>query len=99
MHYLPLILTIAGIHLLAVMSPGPDFIMTSRNSLRYSRRTGIYTSLGLSLGTAVHITYALVGLGLLIAQSAALFNAIKLIGAAYLLFIGYKALRAKPSAE
>ncbi|MBI2011271.1 LysE family transporter [Candidatus Daviesbacteria bacterium] len=97
MEYLPIILTVALIHLLAVMSPGPDFIMITRNSLVYSRKTGVYSAIGLGLGILVHVTYSLVGIGLLISQSIVLFNFIKYLGAAYLIYIGYKSLTAKSS--
>lgn len=97
MAYLPVILTVALVHLLAVISPGPDFIMITRNSLIYSRRTGIYSALGLSLGILVHVTYSLVGIGFLIAKSILLFNVIKFLGAAYLIYIGYKSITAKSS--
>lgn len=90
-------LTVALVHLLAVMSPGPDFVMITRNSLVYSRRTGLYSSVGLGLGILVHVTYSLVGIGLLISKSIVLFNAIKLLGAGYLVYIGIKSLRAKPA--
>ena len=83
---------VAGIHLLAVMSPGPDFAMVMRNSLVYSRRTGVLAALGLSLGIALHVTYSLLGIGLLISRSILLFNAIKWIGALYLIFIGVRSL-------
>ena len=96
MQYLPIILTVALIHLLAVMSPGPDFIMTVRNSLAYSRRSGIYSSIGLGLGIMVHVTYCLLGIALIISRSIVVFSIIKYIGAAYLLYIGFKSLRAKP---
>lgn len=97
MAYLPAVLTVALVHLLAVISPGPDFIMITRNSLIYSRRTGIYSALGLGLGILVHVTYSLVGIGLLIAKSILLFNIIKFLGAAYLIYIGYKSITAKSS--
>jgi threonine/homoserine/homoserine lactone efflux protein len=95
MHYLPQFLTIASIHLLAVMSPGPDFIMITRNTLVYSRKTGMYSAIGLGLGIGVHVLYCLMGIGLLISKSIVLFNSIKLIGAAYLFYIGYKSIRSK----
>lgn len=79
MQYLPIIATVALVHLLAVISPGPDFIMITRNSIIYSRRSGVYSALGLGLGILVHVTYSLVGIGLLIAQSILLFNAIKFL--------------------
>ena len=97
MEYLAIILTVAFIHLLAVASPGPDFIMIVRNSLVYSRRSGIYSAIGLGLGIIVHITYSLAGIALVISQSVLLFNIIKYIGAAYLIYIGIKSLRAKRS--
>ncbi len=91
------LLTITIIQLVAIMSPGPDFAIICRNSLVYSRRSGIYSALGISLGILVHVTYTLVGIGLIIAKSIVLFSAIKLLGAAYLIYIGYKSLKAKPS--
>lgn len=86
---------VAGIHLLAVMSPGPDFAMVLRNSLIYSRRTGVLAAVGLGLGISLHITYSLLGIGLVISQSVVLFNIIKWIGAAYLIYIGIKSLRSR----
>ncbi len=95
LQYLPELLTIATIHMLGVMSPGPDFALISRNSLVYSRRTGILTALGLALGILTHLTYTIVGIGVLIAQSIVLFTIIKFLGAGYLIYIGYKSLRSK----
>jgi len=54
MEYLALISSVAVINLLACMSPGPDFIICARNSLAYSRKTGIYTAIGFGLGYSVH---------------------------------------------
>ena len=99
MQYLPEFLTIAGIHLLAVMSPGPDFAMIVRNSLVYSKKTAIYSSLGLAAGILVHVTYSLVGIGLIISQSILLFSVIKFFGAGYLIFIGYKSIMASHGTE
>lgn len=99
MPYFTEFLTVAFVHLLAVMSPGPDFAMITRNSLVYSKRTGIYSALGLSFGILVHITYSLVGIGFIIAKSIVLFSIIKFLGAAYLIYIGYKSLRAKSHKE
>ncbi len=96
--YLAQFLTVVVVHLLAVMSPGPDFVMVTRNSLIHSRKVGVYTSLGLAIGIAVHVTYCLLGIGLLISRSILLFNIIKYLGASYLIYIGYKSLRAKPQA-
>lgn len=96
-NYLAQFFTVVLLHLLAVISPGPDFVLISRNSLVYSRKTGIYSSLGLALGISLHVTYSLIGIGYLISQSVVVFSIIKTIGALYLLYIGYKSLKAKPS--
>jgi len=93
--YLTQFIAVALVHLLAVVSPGPDFVMVTRNSVVYSRTAGIYTAIGIGLGMMVHIAYSLIGIGLLISRSVVLFNVIKYIGAAYLIYIGYKSLRAK----
>ncbi|MDB5259544.1 MAG: lysine exporter protein LysE/YggA [Candidatus Taylorbacteria bacterium] len=90
------LVTIAVVHLLAVMTPGPDFAMVTRNSLIYSRRIGVCTSFGIALGILVHTAYSLLGIGLLISKSIVLFNVIKFVGAGYLIYIGWKSLRAKP---
>jgi RhtB (resistance to homoserine/threonine) family protein len=98
MSRLPEFLTVVVIHLLAVMLPGPDFVMISRNSLVYSRRTGVYAAAGVGLGIPVHVTYSLVGIGLVIARSLALFTILKFAGAAYLIYLGVKSLLGGPAA-
>ncbi|MGX5220586.1 LysE family translocator [Pseudomonas sp. S9] len=89
--------TVALIHLLAVASPGPDFAIVVRESVGFGRRAGIYTALGVGVGIFVHVAYSLLGIGLIVSQSIVLFNALKWLAAAYLLYIGIKALRAKPA--
>lgn len=91
-HYLLAFLTIAGIHLLAVMSPGPDFALVAKNSLTYDKDTGLFTALGIAVGATVHITYCVLGLALVIAHSLWLFNLIKFAGASYLIYVGMKSL-------
>jgi len=93
--YLQEFLIIATAHLIAVMSPGPDFVMICKQSLLYSKKIGIYTALGLALGILVHVTYSLIGLGLIISQSILLYNSIKFLGAAYLIYIGVKSILSK----
>lgn len=88
-------LTVLAIGCLAVMAPGPNLAMTLRNSLSYSRQSGIYTAVGLAAGNCVHVTYCLVGIGVIISESILLFNAIKWLGAAYLVYVGIKSLQAQ----
>lgn len=86
---------VTGVHVLGLMSPGPDFAMITKMTFTYGRRTGILTAVGLMCGVMVHITYCIIGIGFIIAQSILLFNAIKYIGAGYLVYIGVRALLTK----
>ncbi len=97
MNYLPLIGTVFLLNLLAAMSPGPDFVMTVRNSLCYSSRAGIFTALGISLALGVHLLYCAAGIGYLISTSILLFSIIKILGATYLIYIGIASIRARGS--
>jgi hypothetical protein len=87
------LIAVVTITLLAVISPGPDFAMVSRNSLLLSRRAGIFTACGIGAGVLIHVSYTLIGVGVLIQQSPWLFNLLKGIGAAYLIYLGFTLLR------
>ncbi|CAI2408645.1 MULTISPECIES: LysE family translocator [Serratia] len=87
------LIAVVTITLLAVISPGPDFAMVSRNSLLLSRRAGIFTACGIGAGVLIHVSYTLIGVGMLIQQSPWLFNLLKGIGAAYLIYLGFTLLR------
>ena len=97
MEYLPLIGTVAILNLLAAISPGPDFVMIVRNSLCYSRRSGIYTTFGIGLALGVHLLYCAAGIGYLISTSLILFSIIKILGAGYLIYMGVGSILAKKS--
>ncbi|MFK0274953.1 LysE family transporter [Ensifer sp. NPDC090286] len=73
--------------------------MVTRNSLLLSRRAGVLTALGIAVGVWVHVAYTLLGVGLLIRQSLLLFTLLKLVGAAYLIWLGIQMLRAKQAEE
>lgn len=90
--------TVATITILAVISPGADFAMVTRNSMMLSRRAGVLTAAGIALGVLVHVAYSLLGVGLVISRSILLFSLIKYLGAAYLVYLGVTMLRARPEA-
>ena len=81
-----------GVFILALASPGPDFVIAIRYALLYSRKMGVLAALGFAVGVAIHVAYVLLGLAALIASSVMLFTIIKFIGAAYLFYIGVRAL-------
>lgn len=92
MEAVALVGTAAGIHLLAVMSPGPNFVVISRNSLAYSRRSGMYTTFGVTCGVFLLLAAGFLGITALIAQSETTYNAVRLVGAAYLIVLGGRSL-------
>jgi RhtB (resistance to homoserine/threonine) family protein len=93
-------LILTSVNLAAVMSPGPAFALTVRNALAYDRRAGILTAVGLGLGVGVYVVLVLGGVSVLITKSEILYNIVRYAGAAYLFYIGGKAiLFAKPREE
>ncbi|WP_367110694.1 LysE family translocator [uncultured Psychrobacter sp.] len=91
-------LLITSVHLLAAASPGPDFVLVSRETLTKGRCTGLICSLGITLGLAVHIIYSVLGLAAVIAHSQPLLTAIKWLGGAYLIYLGWQGIQARPKA-
>lgn len=94
-NYWPEFLTVALVHLLAVASPGPDFAVMLRQALFQSRSNALLTALGVGAGILVHVSYSLLGIGLLIQQSILLFSVLKVMGALYLTWIAIQCLRAR----
>jgi RhtB (resistance to homoserine/threonine) family protein len=88
---------LAGLHLLAVITPGQDFAIVLRQSLTWDLATALRTSLGIGLGILFHSIYCLLGLGLLLAQSEWAFFAVKCLGAGYLAWIGISTFRTQPA--
>ena len=84
------IIAIAVITLLAVISPGADFALVSRNSYLYGRKQGIYTAYGIACAVWIHISYSVLGLSFLKHYIPNLLHIIQYIGALYLMYIGYK---------
>lgn len=79
------------------VTPGPDTAYIVARSAQMGRRGGIVAALGIGAGCFVHIAAAALGLSALLASSAAAFTAMKLIGAAYLAYLGIRMLFARPA--
>lgn len=85
------------IALLGAMLPGPDFAIVTKNTILHSRKSGYFTALGIGAAILVHMTYCLLGMAIVIKNSLLLFNAIKYIGATYLVYLGVKTFFSKQS--
>jgi threonine/homoserine/homoserine lactone efflux protein len=86
------VLEFLSISVLVIVTPGPDTALTVRNTLLGGRRAGIFTALGVVLGQAIWALATAAGLAALLAASEPAFVAVKLVGAAYLVFLGAQAL-------
>ncbi|MEO6977190.1 MAG: LysE family translocator [Mucilaginibacter sp.] len=83
--------------LLLNLAPGNDMIYVASRSVSYGIKAGVISALGIFAGCSVHIAAAVLGLSIIIAKSAYLFQLIKYAGAAYLVYLGIKALLSKQS--
>lgn len=81
--------------IIVVISPGIDTMMVLTRSISKGKRAGLYSALGVSAGLLVHTCAATFGLSIILAKSAVVYSIIKYLGAAYLIYIGYKSLRGK----
>lgn len=86
---------VAVAHMLAVASPGPDFTLILRQSLRFGRVTARRSALGIGCGILVHVSYAVLGLGLVFRNSATAFEVLRWAGAGYLIWLGWLSIRSK----
>ncbi len=73
---------IAGLTVLIMISPGPDFALVTRNALLAGNAAGAWTSIGILTGNLIHLSYCLLGIGWLIATSIIAFTVLKLAGGA-----------------
>jgi threonine/homoserine/homoserine lactone efflux protein len=89
-------LAFATASLVLVAIPGPTVMLVISYALTQGRRVAIATALGVALGDFIAVSLSLLGLGALLLTSAWAFSALKWVGAAYLVFLGIKLLRARP---
>jgi threonine/homoserine/homoserine lactone efflux protein len=87
------VLAFCAVAALVTISPGPDTFLVIRNTLGGGVRGGIATVLGIVSGGTVHALLAALGLTLILVQSAQAFFWVKLLGAAYLVYLGVQSLR------
>ncbi|OON38568.1 threonine export protein RhtC [Izhakiella australiensis] len=89
---LTLFLTVATVHLFALMSPGPDFFFVSQTAASRSRKEAMLGVLGITLGVLVWAAVALLGLNLVLQRMAWLHQIIMVAGGLYLLWMGWQLL-------
>lgn len=80
----------------ALILPGPDFVAVVRSSMTHGTRAGLLTTLGVSIGLCLYATLSLLGLSAILVQYQWLTWVLRLLGGAYLVFLGIRLLRAGP---
>ncbi|MFT4994953.1 MAG: RhtB (resistance to homoserine/threonine) family protein [Paraglaciecola sp.] len=99
MSYLPELISVSVIAIFMSISPGADFVMVTRNSIFHNRKAGLFSALGVSLAIWIHVAYSIAGLAVIISNSVVLFSIIKYLGAAYLIYIGWKTFQSGANIE
>ncbi|MBO0793445.1 MAG: LysE family transporter [Ktedonobacteraceae bacterium] len=92
MPYLPSLVTLAGVWILFLISPGPDFAATVQYATTRSRRDGMLVALGITSAFSLWIIGSIVGLGALFVRMSWLVEIIRTVGACYLVYLGAKTI-------
>ncbi|MGO4700588.1 LysE family translocator [Dyella sp. 2RAB6] len=93
---LPTLATFIAVVLGLFLIPGPAVLLVLSRTIQGGRRTGVLTGLGIAAGDFGHTLFAAVGLSAVLMTSALAFNAVKYVGAAYLIYLGIRAILARP---
>lgn len=98
MQAMGVLLPVFGIFIPALILPGPDFVAVVRSSLTRGTRGGMLTTIGVSAGLGLYATLSLLGLSAVLVEYQWLTWAVRLLGGAYLLYLGIRLLMARPAA-
>ena len=86
------LLAFAGVSLLLAVTPGPDMAVVTKNALAHGRRGVLLTTTGIALALSIWVTATAVGLSAVLRASGELLFVLKIVGAAYLAYLGIRAL-------
>jgi threonine/homoserine/homoserine lactone efflux protein len=93
------LLAFAATALVLLLIPGPAVLYIVSQSVEHGRRAGLVATLGVHAGTMVHIAAAALGLSAILVSSSLAFGAVRLVGAAYLIYLGLRTLLDRSSGE
>ncbi|PCI58358.1 MAG: lysine transporter LysE [Gammaproteobacteria bacterium] len=94
---LGIFVTVAIAHFLALLSPGPDFVLVIKSAIKNKGKNAIGVALGIASANAVYITLCLVGVGSILAASVPIMIGLKIMGGLFLIYLAVQALRARKS--
>ncbi|MBS9475897.1 LysE family transporter [Ancylobacter radicis] len=96
MSYFSEFATLMAVFAVVIVAPGADFALVVRQSVVHGRKVALVTSFGIGASLLFHISYTILGIGLIVSQSLALFALIKWLGVAYLVYLGIRSFFEKP---
>jgi len=89
-------MTFLSAAILLNIAPGPDLAYILGQTLRYGRKSGFIAMFGIWTGAFAHVVLVAAGLSVILASSTLAFNLVKWLGAAYLVWLGWQAIRSQP---
>jgi len=90
-----LIVSVMAAHLLALLSPGPDFILVVKSGIRNKRNTATGIAFGIAAANALYITLCIIGIGQALSSSLTLMRILRGLGGLFLSYVAFMALKAK----
>lgn len=92
-----IITTVVVAHFLALVSPGPDFLLIVKSAVRNKKTQAIGVAVGIASANAIYIFLCIMGVGSILATSLIIMTALKILGGLFLIYVAYHALRSKKS--
>ena len=90
--------TVAVAHFLALLSPGPDFVLVVKSAIKNKGSNAVGVALGIAIANAVYIGLCLLGVGAILAASLPIMIGLKIVGGLFLIYLAIQALKARKSA-
>jgi threonine/homoserine/homoserine lactone efflux protein len=87
--------TVAVAHFLALLSPGPDFVLVVKSAIKNNGKNAIGVAMGIASANALYITLCLIGVGSILAASIFIMVGLKIVGGLFLIYLAIQALRAR----
>lgn len=97
MDSLTIVSTVVVAHFMALISPGPDFLLLVKSSLSNTANRAIGMALGIAIANGIYIALCIIGVGAIIVKSFYLMVALKILGGLFLLYVAYHAIKAQKS--
>ena len=82
-----------------IITPGPDILFVLSQGLSSGRKNAVLSAIGVTSGILIHTSFAALGLSIILKTSAFAFNIVKIVGSAYLIFLGMKAILSKKNSD